>query len=134
MTLTTLTEKIVAYFEDNAEELVEIARELNSWDGSFDEFNVHSFDEDFFEMMFAEKPYEAARATHFGEVNWSDDYIRFNGYGNLESLSDWDLEKEAKDRGEEIVEAMLENLGNLSIPDEVQELIDEDEEEEEDEE
>ena len=30
---------------------------------------------------------EAARAASFGDVNWLDDYITFNGYGNLKSLS-----------------------------------------------
>lgn len=53
---------------------------------------IHSFDEDFFETFFAGKPMEAARATAFGNVNWSDEYIKFNGYANLESISARDIE------------------------------------------
>lgn len=46
------------------------------------------FDDEFFNIFFADKPMEAARAASFGNLNWSDDYIYFNGYGNLESTSD----------------------------------------------
>ena len=40
----------------------------------------------FFDMVF-ETHYEAARAAVHGKVNMSDDFIMFNGYGNLESFS-----------------------------------------------
>lgn len=47
----------------------------------------HEFDEDFFDVYFSNKM-EVCRATFFGEIdNWFDPFIRFNGYGNLESLT-----------------------------------------------
>lgn len=50
---------------------------------------IHCFDEDFFENFFS-NPMEAARATFFGNIeSWSDEYIKFNAYGNLESLSEY---------------------------------------------
>ena len=52
------------------------------------------FDDDFWKNYFKDNPYEAARATYFGNIqNWNDDYIRFNGYGNLETTHriDYDL-------------------------------------------
>lgn len=52
------------------------------------------FDDDFWETYFKNDPYEAARATYFGNIqNWNDKYIRFNGYGNLETTHciDYDL-------------------------------------------
>ena len=52
------------------------------------------FDDDFWKTYFKDNPYEAARATYFGNIqNWNDDYIRFNGYGNLETTHriDYDL-------------------------------------------
>lgn len=52
------------------------------------------FDDEFFDIYFENKPYEAARATYFGNIqNWNDKYIRFNGYGNLETTHriDYDL-------------------------------------------
>jgi hypothetical protein len=52
------------------------------------------FDDDFWETYFKDDPHEAARATYFGNIqNWNDEYIRFNGYGNLETTHrvDYDL-------------------------------------------
>ena len=63
---------------------------------------VHEFTDDFFNEMF-EKPYDAARALFFGKVDsWSDDYVKFNAYGNLESMNEWDVEKEMSEFVEEI--------------------------------
>ena len=66
---------------------------------------LHDFDEEFFEMAFGNDPIEAARATFFGDIqNWSDEYIRFNAYGNLESLSEYDAVEEAEDHVDDIYE------------------------------
>lgn len=46
------------------------------------------FDDDFFDTYFDGRPMDAARATYFGDVNWSHNYISFDGYGNLKSFSD----------------------------------------------
>ena len=53
---------------------------------------LFSFDEEFFEMFFSNaNAIEVARAVFFGNIkNWCDEYIKFNGYGNLESMSVWD--------------------------------------------
>jgi hypothetical protein len=49
------------------------------------------FDDDFWETYFKDDPYEAARATYFGKIqNWNDEYIRFNGYNNLETTNSID--------------------------------------------
>jgi antirestriction protein len=48
------------------------------------ENELYSFDEEFFEIFFADKPMEAARAASFGDLNWGDDYIYFNGYGKYQ--------------------------------------------------
>lgn len=65
---------------------------------------LYDFDEEFFEMAFEGKePMEICRATFFGNItSWNDEYIRFNAYGNLESLSEFDAVKEAEDYIEEI--------------------------------
>ncbi len=54
---------------------------------------IYTFDEDTINELFS-NPWDALRATHFGDTNFSDDYFRFNGYGNIETLSDWKIEKE----------------------------------------
>ncbi|WP_161980086.1 hypothetical protein [Streptococcus sp. S784/96/1] len=52
------------------------------------------FNEDFFRQNFTD-PYESARATFFGNVNWNDEYVRFDGYNNLKTTNevDYDFEK-----------------------------------------
>lgn len=65
---------------------------------------IHDFDDMFFETYFS-NPIEAARATFFGDIqSWNDPYIRFNGYGNLESLSEYNAINEIDDYLEEIFE------------------------------
>lgn len=63
---------------------------------------IHCFDEEFFYMAFS-NPMEAARATFFGNIkNWSDEYIKFNAYGNLESMNEYDVLEEIDNYLEEI--------------------------------
>ena len=63
---------------------------VNMYFSEFDFDNyIHEFTEDFFNTYFT-SPLEAAQKVFFGNVqNWCDPYIRFNGYGNLESLTDY---------------------------------------------
>lgn len=78
-------------------ELAEDLDEFNTFD-DMDIKRIHSeydqdrqlfvFDDDFFNAFFCNNPIEAARAAYFGSLNWQDDYIFFNGDGNLESTSD----------------------------------------------
>lgn len=70
---------------------------------NFDDL-LYYFDEEFFKMFFPD-PVEAARAVYFGNIEcWSDEYIRFNGYGNLESLSESQAANFADDFTDEIYE------------------------------
>lgn len=91
---------------------------------------ISDFDEYFFETFFQDNPYEAARATHFGKVNWSDPYIRFNAYGNLETMSDYDVQSEAEDHVEEIYEYPYVWESYINEDDEDEEEEDEEENDE----
>jgi len=83
-------DKIFKYIELDYENLDD-SEKISLWNEycseQRNEDEIYSFDDEFFEIFFADKPMEAARAASFGDVNWSDDYISFNGYGNLKSLS-----------------------------------------------
>lgn len=69
---------------------------------------VYEFDEEFFETMFS-SPAEAVRATFFGNIqNWMDDYIYFDGYGNLQSMNEFQYKKEIEDSANEIIEQFCE--------------------------
>ena len=82
---------------------------------------IYSFDEEFFETFFS-NPMEAARATFFGKINsWTDEYIKINVYGNLESMSEYDVLEE--------IDYYLEEI--FDNTDTWEDYIDNDEEEEE---
>ena len=74
---------------DELEELIETLYEL------FDYDLAELYDEEFYNLYFSEEPARAVRAAIFGDVYWSDDYVRFNGYGNLETKSQIPYDDEA---------------------------------------
>ena len=57
------------------------------------------FDEEFFETFLHDRsPYDVALMTYFGKIqSWSDPYIRFNAYGNLETTDEIDFEPYANE-------------------------------------
>jgi len=84
-------EKVFKYIEIDYENL-EDSEKVSLWnefcqENKNGEGEIFVFDEEFFETYFSGSPMAAARAASFGSINWSDDYIKFNGYGNLESFS-----------------------------------------------
>ena len=91
--------------------------------------NIHDVDsdtfennEEFFEMFFQGSSMDAVRAVHFGDYRYTDAYVKFDGYGNLETtnnLGDFiDIS--------ELAEYIHENPENFDI-----EFDEEDEDEEE---
>lgn len=120
MTLEQFKEK----FNDlRTSEKVSIYNEYQLEHGDPDDM-LNSFDEDFFNTYFEGKPMDAVRAAYFGEIHWADEYIRFNGYGNLESVSSFSVD--------EIIEDEIEEIFNH--PDTWEDYIEENEEEDTEEE
>lgn len=115
--------EIKEFLVGNMEELKDAVRELNSWNGCMDYLDFYENDEEFFSMMFEGKPMEAVRAAHYGEYNYNDYYVRFNGYGNLESFSEYDLEQELKSNVDEVIENLIEHQTHVSLTDELEELL-----------
>jgi hypothetical protein len=108
-----------------AELLRNIVTEVVGYNGALEGYEAHIFDEEFFDVYFSEKM-EIARAVFFGNIeSWSDDYIRFNGYGNLESLSDWAYEAELLEGEKEIVSEAEDLLEENSDNDYLKGLLDE---------
>lgn len=52
-------------------------------------------DEEIFQMYFKNMT-DIIRATQYGEYNFLDAYVRFNGYGNLDSYDSIEVEEEIK--------------------------------------
>ena len=127
-----LREKLQGLLLEDTEYLMTIVQELINWNSSLDNLRVYENDEEFFEMFFkGTHPMEIARAICYGDYGYNDEYVRFNGYGNLESLSDYQYEKELKDNINEIVDELMENYNNIYLPTELEEIFNNFEEEEE---
>jgi len=76
---------------------------------------IHVFDEDFFDTYFADRPFEAVRSWNFGENSFADDYIGFDGYGNLTTYSDYKAEQMVDSEIDELVEYIMENESDFDL-------------------
>ena len=109
---------------NHVDEIGDIIIEINSIDGSLDYLEYYENDEEFFNTYFYNNPTEAVRSAYYGDYNYCDKYVRFNGYGNLESFNDYELEKEYKEYINEIVNALLKHYQEIGITDDnLKELI-----------
>jgi len=85
-------QKIYAYteeFEDySGSDWLQLHSEYCSENSIENDIFDFSDPEEFFETFFSGRTEEAVRAAIFGDVNWGDNYIKFNGYGNLETITD----------------------------------------------
>jgi len=113
------------WLEENAEERLNICKSINSYDGSMDFCDTQDL-EDIASYMDA---YELARAIIYGNVSNIENEVRFNGYGNLESVDNYDLEKESADYITEIIDFVESNGFSDLYCDELEEVYNESEEE-----
>lgn len=83
-----------------------------------DEEEWYDFDEMFFETFFTDAM-EAVRAWHFGGDNsWNDEFIHFNGYGNLETACSYQVAEEADGMVDKIFEYPEVWKGYIELDDE----------------
>ena len=92
--------------------------ELNSWNNCLDYLIVYENDEEFFDMFFKGRPAEVARAIHYGDFNYNDEYIKFNAYGKLKTLSEYDYEELLKENVEEVIDCLIKYVEHISIDNE----------------
>ena len=114
---------------------MDLVNEINSWDGYLEYLQVYPMDE-FDASLEGFSPLEIANKIYFGNFNPNHEYFRFNGYANLESLDEYDVEEEIKEYAFEIAQRTVElyEEGHLSYLDsEVLEILEDEEEEEEEE-
>ena len=110
-----LLNEIKGLLLNDLDTLKDVVRELNSWNACLDYLAVYENDEEFFNMFFEGKPAELARAIYYGDFNYNDEYIKFNGYGNLETFSEYDYEELLEENIEEITENLIEYAEYISI-------------------
>lgn len=115
---------------DQIKSIASILEELDSnilfnlWDEYCNEKNPEGYiyynEEENINELFYDNPYEAIRATQYGEYSYTDEYFIVNSYGNLTSfdaselhqhISFNDLAEYVKDNGcDEIIEVWHEDI------------------------
>ena len=126
----TLKEKIIEGLEElGTDELLSLCREINSYDGNLDQFDIFEMDE-FDEMLDGKTPTEIVNSIRYGGFASTDEYFRFNGYGNIESLSYADIEEELDSYLGEIADCIENGNYYSMLPDSIKAIIDEEEDEE----
>jgi hypothetical protein len=108
----------------NDADLLSICREACSWDGSFED--LYAFDaEDIGDYVDTSDAYSFMCRIVFGNVENVNDMLRFDAYGHLESVCEWDLEKEARDQIDEIADWLMDNWNEAySLYEDDKELFD----------
>jgi hypothetical protein len=87
MNKKTPTQQIIDTINEMTEgELVELNNDYCR-SASYHDDEVHANDEDFFATYFDNDVMGAVRAVSYGSYNYTHTYVKFNGYGNLESFS-----------------------------------------------
>ena len=114
--------KIREYLLNNEDVLLDVVSELNSWNGCLENLDFWENDEEFFNTFF-DNPMDAIRATYYGNYNYNDDYVKFNGYGNIDSYSEYERIEEIKDSIDDIVDNLIECYYNIYINEELENLI-----------
>ncbi len=97
----------------NDKDLFSICHDAFCYDGSFDfcdAFNAEDIDD----FLCSMTPYDIMCRIVFGNVENVNDMLRFDAYGNLESVTEWDLHDEARDNIEEIADWLMDNYSNTS--------------------
>ena len=95
---------------------MDIVGQLNSLNGSFETYVLYNMD-DFDEIMEGYTPTELAQRIFFGDFNINHDYFYFNGYANLESINEWEMQGYFEPIIDEIVDSMLYNYDDIYIDD-----------------
>lgn len=105
-------EKIFKYIEIDFENKTN-SEKIDLWNEYCRENNIdneiYTFDDDFFEVTFSNsEPMKIFQLGCFSRINWSDEYIQFDGYGNLESLSENQAINEIDENN--LIEWLIDNL------------------------
>ena len=110
-------EDIKNYLLNHIDEIGGIISDINSIDGSLDYLEYYENNEEFFNTFFYNNPMEAVRSEFYGDYHYCDKYVKFDGYGNLKSVDDYELEKEYKYYIDDITKSLLEHYQEMIICD-----------------
>ena len=114
--------RIKTYFNANKTELFEIVSQINSYDSSLQHLEFLNM-EDLDMYLDGLTPTDIANKIFFGDFNPNHEYFRFNGYENLESFDEWELNKELFDNIDEIIERIIDLKDEIELPKEIENIL-----------
>lgn len=104
--MTDLQEKAIKEFlEENVSERLSICKDINSYDGSMDFSESYNLEE----LCEMTKTADIVMAVIYGNVEGFFDYVRYNAYGNLETVYQSDLEEESESYIDKIIDFIESN-------------------------
>ena len=125
-------EKIKEFLLNNSEEIKNVIAEVYNWNGSLAGFEVFDNDEYFFNDIFYGSKYDLVEKIINGDYRLEDDLVRFDCYGDIESLNKREYEEELKENIDEIIEELIGCYDDLmyyykelNISDELKKIIEE---------
>ena len=88
----TKREKLIDLLQEmNYPELVLL---YNDYCAAIDDFDNQIYDLDQFdEMLDGLNPFDIATKIHYGDFNPAYEYFTFNGYGNIQSICKWEIDR-----------------------------------------
>ena len=104
--------ELITDYVDNGEDLTleRIVCACNGYDGILEDYYYWNNDEEFYEIMFANKE-EVARAVYYASnYCYMDEYVKLNVYGNCETISEYEYRGLLEHNKEEIIEEYIEGL------------------------
>ena len=107
---------------NNEEELLHVIQEVNCYNGSLPWLAYFDNDEYTINELF-NSPAEVLRSAYFGDYDYNKPYFIFNGYGNIESLDEYDLRNQARNCIDDIINELLEHYQQICISDKLKNLI-----------
>ena len=127
-------EKVRVYLHENLNVAVDVAREINGWDGSFPEFGSVELEEFVSWYSHDANALVEILLNSLSNLSSNTEMIRVSDYNEIEEITDEDLENEVVDYIDDIIEKIDEHYPHhISIwNSDLEEILDADEDDEED--
>ena len=110
--------------------IVKVVNDINSWNGQLDWLDFIDMDV-FDEYMDGQEPSWIANRIFYRDFNPNNEYLIFDGCGNLISYDEWEAKKECMDYIDEIIDALIDNIDYIDTYSEIHNLFEELKEDEE---
>lgn len=91
---------------NNEDELMNIVQEIYNYNGELETLNFYENDEEFFNTFFLDNPMRLALVISYGDYKYHNQYVRFNGCGNLESFDKYELIQELGKFIDDIIDSL----------------------------